>query len=142
MDFRGSRSYVIREGQGTAPTLRPYRTLQSFEQILCVAIGNRENRDAGKGLHVFQSQALCVFRGSYVRSQWVAGMDGHIHDTAALHAVRWTPRSLRKYVSFKIAVVPGIRVDQAPHGAVLGRNFGLNAAPGMPVPRNRDGPLH
>src|SRR5256885_1676587 len=142
MDFRGSRSYVIREGQGTAPTLRPYRSLQSFKQILRVSVGNRKNRDVSEGLHIFQSQALCVLGGSYGRGERIAGMDGHIHDAAALHSIRWTPRSLRKDIAFKIAVVPGIRVDQASYRAVLGGNFGLDTAPGMPVPRNCDGPLH
>src|SRR5437763_1598235 len=112
MDFRGSRSYVIREGQGTAPVVRPYRSLQSFEQILRVPIGNRENRDPSEGLHVLQSQSLCVFGSSYLRSQRVTGMDRHIHDTPALHSIRWTPRSLGKNITFKITIVPGIGVDQ------------------------------
>src|SRR5216117_3787392 len=134
MDFRRARSCVIREGQGTAPTLRSYRSLQSFEQILCVSIGNRKNRNASEGLRVLQSQALRVFGSSYLRSQWVAGMDRYIHDAAALHPIWWTPRSLRICITFKIAVVPGIRIDQASHCAVLGGNFRLNAAPGIPVP--------
>src|SRR5207245_11508512 len=113
MDLSGARSYVIREGQGTAPGLGPYRSLQSFKQILCVSVGNRKNRDASEGLHILQSQTLCVLRSSYVRSQRIAGMNGHIHDAAALHAIRWTPRSLRKDVTFKITVNRGIRVDQA-----------------------------
>src|SRR5882724_3420480 len=142
MYFRRARSYVIREGQGTTPTLRPCRALQSFEQILCVAIGNRKNRDASERLHVLQRQALRIFCGSYLRSEWVAGMDGHIHDTAALHSVWWTPRSLRKSVSFKIPVIPGIRIDQAPKGAVFAGDFGLYTAPVMSVSRDNDSSLH
>src|SRR5437868_1720955 len=118
MDFRRTRSYVIRERKGTTPTLLPCRALQSFEQILRVSIRNWKNRDTSESLHVLQSQALCIFRGAHIRSQRIAGMDGHIHDAAALHSIRWTPRSLRKNITFKISVIPGIRVDQASHRAV------------------------
>src|SRR5438552_18088035 len=111
MDFRGSRSHMIGEGQGTAPSLGPYRSLQSFKQILRVSIRNGKNWDACEGLHIFQSQALGIFGSSYVRSKRIARMDGHIHDAAALHSIRWTPRSLRKHITFKIAVIPGIGVD-------------------------------
>jgi len=73
-----ARANVVREGQGTAPTLRPRWSLESFEQILRISIGNRKNRDAREGFHVLQSQTLCVFGGSYVRCEGIAGMDRQI----------------------------------------------------------------
>jgi len=91
---------VIREGQGTAQ-LSAYRSLQSFKQILRVAVGNRKTGIASEGLHIFQSQALCVFGGSYVRGERIAGWMGISMTLPRCHAVRWTPRSLRENVASK-----------------------------------------
>src|SRR5439155_3230058 len=89
MDLSGARSYVIREGQATAPGLGPYRSLQSFKQILCVSVGSRKNRDASEGLHMLQSQTLCVLRSSYVRGGRSVGMNGDSLYAAALHSIWW-----------------------------------------------------
>ena len=60
---------------------------------------------------------------------------------------RWAPSSLRKGalrvdVALEVAVVARVGVDEAADGAVLGRDLGLDAAPGAAVAGDHDLALH
>ena len=48
-------------------------------------------------------------------------MDRHVHDAAALHALRRAPRAFGIDVALEEPVVARIRVDDAADGAVLRR---------------------
>ena len=62
----------------------------------------------------------------------------HVHHAAALYAVARAPRAVGENVALRVAVVGGIGIDEASDRAVLGGDFGLDAAPGISVTRDHD----
>ena len=72
------------------------------------------------------------------RAERIAGMNRHVHDAAALHALLRPERSLRIHVARVVAVVSRVRVDEAGDRAVLVGDLGLDAAPSAAVPRQDD----
>ncbi len=58
---------------------------------------------------------------------------GEIHHAAALHAVGRAHGAFGEYVIVGVAVVSRIGVNEAADGAVLGGDFGLDAAPGIAI---------
>ena len=129
---------MIGLGQGTAPGVGNDFSLQSGQQRLGVGIGNGQHGNFGEGLCVFQVETLGVFRGADAGRERIARINRHIHHAAALHAVARTPRAVGENVALRVAVIGGIGVDEASEGAVFGRYFGLDAAPGISVARNHD----
>ena len=55
-----------------------------------------------------------------------------VHHAAALHALARPPAAGGIIVAFVVAVAFGIGIDDAADGAVLARNFRLDAAPASP----------
>ncbi len=90
----------------------------------------------GDGLYIFQVETLCVFRGADSGRERIAGIERHIHHAAALYAVAWAPGAVGENVALSVAVVCRIGVDEAADRAMLGRNFGLDAAPGISIARD------
>src|SRR5439155_12875011 len=76
------------------------------------------------------------------RGEWIAGVERHVHDAAALHPILRPPRPLREHVPGLVAVVPRIGIDETPHRAVLARHFRLDAPPRPAVAGDDDRPLH
>ena len=48
---------------------------------------------------------------------------------------------LRENVALSVAVVGGIGIDEAPDRAMLGRDLGFDAAPGISIARDDNGAL-
>ena len=85
-----------------------------------------------------QLQALGIRGGADSGRERVAGIDRHVHDAAALHAVAIAPGALREHLAHEVAVVVRIGVDDAAHRAVFGGHLRLDAAPGPAVARDHD----
>ena len=88
-----------------------------------------------------ERQALGVLGGADAGRQRVAGINRHVHDAAALHAVLGTAGPCGKDFALEVAVVVRVGIDEAADGAVLGRHLGLDAAPRTAVARDHDGAL-
>ena len=139
MNFRRARAEVIGDGQGAAPGVGNDISFERGQQRLRVGVGNRQHGNFGEGLGVFQVEALGIFRGADAGRERIARIDRHVHHAAALHAVARTPCAVGENVALRVAVIGGIGIDEASDGAVLGRDFGLDAAPGIAVARDHDG---
>jgi len=137
-----ARTNTIGDRQISTPARGWHRPGKRGKQRLRVSVRNRQHRDLCDHWNIFQLQALGIFCRGHSGSQWITRIDGIIRDTAALRAVLRAVSAGGKRLALKIAVFVRIGVDQAAEGSVLRRDLGLDAAPGMPVTRNHDGPLH
>ena len=142
MDLRGARTHVVSDRECAAPGRRRHRALQRGEQRLGIAIGNGQHRNLGEHIDLGERQPLGVLGGADAGSKRVAGVNRHVHDAAALRAVFWTERAFGEDLALEVAVLMRVGIDQASDGAVLGRHFGLDAAPRIAVARDHDGALH
>ena len=136
-----ARPHVIVDGQCPAPLSGRFRPLQCLQQRQRIGIGDRQHRNARERARVLQGQAFGVGGCSHAGRQGIARILG-VHDTAALHATLSPPAAGRKLFAREIAVAPGVRIDDATDGTVLGRHLGLDAAPAVAVARNDNGALH
>src|SRR5207248_4302466 len=96
---------------------------------LRVGIGYRQDRNLGDGRRLRDCITLRVLGGANAWSKRIARISGHVGDAAALHAIAWTHRSLRKHVTLSVAIVARIGVDQTPDGAMLGGHLRFDAPP-------------
>ena len=144
LQVHGSRAGAdpVGDGQGTAPGSRRYLSRKRFEQRLRIAPRDRQYRYFGDRERILDRQASGAGGGAYGGRQWVAGIDRHIHDAAALHTFARPVRAFGKRQALRVAVLVRIGVDQTAHGAVLGGNLGLDAAPGPAVARDHDRAPH
>src|SRR3989441_10986335 len=90
---------VVGDREAAAPLLGRHRAGERREQGLGVAVGNRKHRDLRDRLRLIDGQTLRVLGGTYARREWIAGIDGHVHHTAALHAVARSPRRSEEHTS-------------------------------------------
>ena len=112
------------------------------QQRLRVAVGNRHHRNLGEGGGILERQPFGILGRADSRRERIARIDRHIHDAAALHAVRIAAWPRGEHVALNVAVVARVGIDEAADGAVLGRDLGLDAAPGAAVARDHDRSLH
>src|SRR5205814_3768306 len=84
----------------------------------------------------FRSRRLAP--ATHPGSERIPWVGRHIHYTAALHPVLVAHRAYGENVVVEVAVVPRIGVDDAADSTMCGRNLGLDAAPGLSIPRNHD----
>ena len=137
----GSGAHMIGLGQGTAPGFGDDFSLERRQQRLRVGVGNGQDGNFGDGLCIFQIEPLRVFRGADAGGERIARIKRHIHHAAALHAVARTPGTVGENVALRVAIVRGIGIDEASDRAMLGRNLGLDAAPGISIARDGNGSL-
>lgn len=135
---RGPRAYVVSDGQRAPPRLRRDWPAELGQERLSVAVADRKHRDLGEGLRIGDGEASGAGLGGPTGRERVAGVGGHVHDAAALHALRRPHRALGVHVVHEVPVVARVGVDDAADGAVLGRDLGLDAAPRLPVTRDHD----
>src|SRR5207244_9076669 len=107
-----------------------------------VAVGVRQAGELGDRGRFADRYPLGVLRGADARGQRVTRVERQVHHAAALHAILRAPRTLGIDCALRVAVFARVGIDDAPHGAVLGRDLGLDAAPRAEVPRDDDGTLH
>src|SRR5271163_3173858 len=138
MDFSGAGTDVIADAEPAAPRLRGDGAFERSEKRFRVAVRNREDGNLGDRLSVFYGEALCVFRRANAGRQRIAGVQRHVCDAAALHAIFWTIGPLRENIALRVSVFARIRKNQAADGAVLCGDFWLDAAPGAVVAGNND----
>src|ERR1035437_10846916 len=103
MNFRGTGSHVIGDGQGSSPSLGRNLSLQGGKQRQRIAPGNRQHGNLGDGSRVFNREPLSVGSGANSRSQRIAGIV-RVHDTAALHAFARAPSALGIVVTVEEAI--------------------------------------
>ena len=94
-----------------------------------VAIGDWEHRNFCNRLGVFQVETLCARHGTNARCERIARVNRHIHHASPLHAVFVTHGAFGKDLILEISVIARIGVDNAAHGAMLGRHLGFDPAP-------------
>ncbi len=103
---------VVGHRQAAAPAFGCDLALQRRKEGLRVGVGNRQHRNLGDGLSVFDRKSFCSRNGADAWGQGVAGIIG-IHDAAALYTLAWAPATIGIVVAVKIAVFAGIGVDDA-----------------------------
>ena len=140
--FAAPGPYVIGDSQAAAPIFRRNAPGQRRQQRLRIGIRNRQHRNFGDGRGVFHLQTLGVFGGAHSRSERIARIKRHVGHAAALRTILGTPGSRRKRIAFHKSVFVRIGINQAAHRAVLGRDFRLDAAPGMKIAGDHDLALH
>ncbi len=138
VDFCRAGTNVIGEWERATKTFRRNRAFQRGQKRLGVAIRNRKRGNFGKRGNVFQRQSLYVALGTNAGRGGIAGIDGHVHHAAALHAIFIAHGAIRKNVILKVAVVARIGIDDAADSAVLRCDLGLDATPRIAVARNYD----
>ena len=129
---------VIRDGQAAPPLRWCDGTSDGGQEWLCIGIGNRQNGNLGEGLCLRDRQSLRILGRADAGRQRITRIYLHLHHAAALRAEARTPRPARIRVALYIAVVAGIRINEAPDCPVFGRDFGFDAAPGAEVARDHD----
>ena len=142
VNFRGSGAEVISDAKAAAPTFRDYTAGQCSKQGLRVRIRDWQDRDFRDCWGVFDFQALGVFRGPHPRRERIAGIEWHVRDAAALDSIGWPISPGRVSLSLDKTVLVRIGINQEAHRAVLGGNFGLDAAPGVEITRDDNLALH
>src|SRR5271157_5056412 len=141
MYFGWSRSDAISDGQSAAPIVRSRRPGNGCQQRLRVTVGNRQHGNLRDRLCFRQRQPLRVLRGTDSRREWVAGILS-VHHAAALNTFFGAIRTGGKLLALEVTVVSRIGVNDATHGSMFGRDFGLDASPATPVARNHDCALY
>src|SRR5438270_11924592 len=142
MYFRGAGTDVIGDGKCAAKTLWRHRAFERGEQRFRITVGNWQRGDFGERGNVFEGETLYIALGADAGRRGIAGVDGHVHDAAALHAVLIAHGALGKDIVLEVAVVAGIGVNDAANGAVFRGDLGLDAAPRHSVARDHDRALH
>ncbi len=72
--------------QRTAPGCRHHCAVQVLQKWLGVVVGDGHDGDFGQRLDFAERQLLCAGDCANAGSGGVAGIDGHVHDAAALRA--------------------------------------------------------
>ena len=72
------------------------------------------------------------------RCQRIAGIDRHVHHTAALHAILGTPGPGGKDLTLGITVFVRVGVNDATDRAMLRCDFRFDTAPGASITRDHD----
>ena len=137
-DLGRPRSEVIRDRQRAAPRRRHHRAAQVLEQRLRVARRDRQHRDLGQHLELRAVEPLGILGRAHAWRQRIAGVHRHVDDRSALRALRRPEPARRVGVAGAVAVLGGVREDEAADRAVLGRDLGLDAAPRSAVASERD----
>ena len=129
MDFGRARAEAVRDRKSAPPPLRRRRSTHGGENGLGIAIRDGQRRDFGEhrgGLR--NREARSVLGRTGARRQRVTGIDGQIHDAAALHSVFGTVRALRINFAGEVAVVARIGINNAADCSVLGGDLRLYPA--------------
>src|SRR5580700_9985462 len=129
MHFRGAGPDVVSNGKAAPPAFGSNRPGEGLKQRLRVGVGNWEHWDFGDSGGFFDFEALGVFRGADSGSERITGIIGHVSDAAALHAVGRAIRSGGESFSLYEAIFVRVGINNAADGAMLGGDFGLDAAP-------------
>ncbi len=129
----------VRERERAAPVLRHELAAERLEEGRGVGVGDGHDGDLGDGLDVRKRDQFCAGYCADAGRLRVAGVDGHVHDAAALDAVRWTHGAFGIDRSAVVAVLVRVGVDKAADSAMLGGELGLDATPGLAVARDDDG---
>src|SRR5205814_6119832 len=90
---------------------------------------------------LIEGDEFCAGFGSDAGGLRIAGVDGHVHDAAALRAICGTHGAFGVGITGRVAVVFRIGVDDAANGTVFRGDLGLDAAPGFAVAGDHDGSL-
>src|SRR5206468_4240658 len=104
-----------------------------------VRVGNREHGNFRDGLNLIEGNEFYAGFGADAGGLRIAGVDGHVHDAAALRAVGGTHGAVGEGVAGGVAIVFGVGVDDAAECAVFGCNFGLDASPCFSIASNDNG---
>ena len=142
MCHRHAGADFISERQAAAPALRHKLAVQRLQKRSRIRIRDRQHRNLRNRLHLVERNQLRPRHSADARSLRIARIDWHIHHAATLRALCGPHRTFGVSVAAKVAVVARIGVDDATHRAVLCRDLGLDAAPGLAVPSNHDRAFH
>ena len=142
VDLGRSGAHAVRDRERAAPFGWHDRAFHRREDWLRITVGDRQDGNLGEDGDVLEIQPLRVLGGADAGRQRVTGVDLHLHDTAALHALGRAHRALGEDGSYGVTIVARVGVNQTSDRAVLRRNLGLDAAPGSAVARDDDRAFH
>ena len=140
--LRRTRAQAIGHRQRPAPGFGRHGSFHGLEERQRVTPGNRHDRDLQDRLRLSRRQLAAAGYGAPARRERVAGVHGHVHHAAALHAELGAVGPIGIHLALEEPVVLGIGVDQTADGAVLEGHLGLDAAPTAAVARQHDLALH
>ena len=142
MHRRRTGTDVIRDRQRTTPRTRRHLTADGLHQRQRVGVTQRQHRNLHDRGTVLDREALRVLRRAAPRRERITRIGGHVRHRPALRPVLHPVRPCGVHIPLPIPVVPRIRIQNAPHGAVFRGHLGLDPAPRAAVPRDHDLPLH
>ena len=137
MNAGGAGADMIRDRERASPGFRRDLALKGSEQRLRIRVRNRQDRNFGDRLGVFDLETLRAGNGADSGSQRIARIVG-IHDAATLHTFPRPPTSSGIVVPLKKPSPLGIGVDDASDSSMFGGNFGLDAPPSGSVTSDDD----
>ena len=135
---RRPAAHVVSDRQRAAPRLGRDRPAQVPQQRQRVTVGDRQHGDRLDRLRLADGKALGSGHRPPAWREGVAGIRGHVHHAAALHALPGPHRPLGIDVVAEVTVVAWVREDQAADRAVLGRHLGFDPPPRLSVTRDHD----
>ena len=141
MHLRRARTDAVGDGQSAAPGVRSDRPADRRQQWLSVPVRERQHGNRRDRLGVLQREPFGILGCAHAGSQRVARIL-RIHDAAALHAAFRTIGAGGKILSFEIAILTRIGIDEASHRAMFGGELGLDTAPAPAIARDHDCALY
>ncbi len=135
-------AHVVGDRQTAAPGLRRHRSAEGGQQRLGVAVRDRQGRNLHQHLGFRDRNALGVGRRADIGRERVAGLYRDVQHRAALHALVRPPGALGIGVAGAIAIVGGVRIDDAADGAMLIGQLDLQAPPSLAIADDDDLALH
>ena len=139
---RADAADMVRDRQHAAEIGRGHAPASRFQQGFGVRIGDRQGRDLQNGFSRLAGEALGVLGRADAGGERIAGIDHHLLDRAALHALGRTLAALRPDVVRAVAVIRRVRIDQAADGAVLLRQLGFEPPPARAITGDDDLAAH
>ena len=136
--LRGAGSEVIGGRERPAPVFGRHRPAQRLEQRQRVGGRDRQHGDLRERLRLRAVQPLGARGGADAGRERIARVERHVRHRTALHGVRVAPAALGIDVALERTVLLRIGEDDAADRAVLGRDLGLDAAPGAAVAGQHD----
>ncbi len=141
MGLRFAGTSFVSEGESAAPVFGDGLSFERLEKRFRVGVGDGEHGNLSDGLDLVERDELDARFRADAGSLRIAGVDGHVHDAAALRTFGGTHGAFRIGLAAGVAIVFGVGVDDATDCTVFGSDLGLDATPGFAVAGDHDGPF-
>ncbi len=141
MNLRWPRPNMVGDRKVAAPLCGDRLATDSREQRFGVSVGDWHHWNLSNDGIVFERQTLRVLCRADAGGERITTVESVV-DPPALHSLLGPICAFGKYIAGGVTVVTRIGIDDASHGAMLGGDLRLDAAPRASVTGDHDGPLY